>query len=130
MIAWLETLTLPISNLHVRWKTFRDNNLYIINHNGQVVYLRAALNDSFDSEQRRIDIVDGNRFGRSYIYTVGEQKPVFLNTFFLRPASDFADTGVDFIVTIPSNVPYNLFDMTALIEFYKIASKRYKIEII
>lgn len=129
-MAWLRALTFPIGQLYNEWAAFRDRNLYILAHSGQVVYLRKVLNDSFDTALRRIQIVDGNRFGRVYIYTSGEVKPAFLGKMYLRNAIDFADTGVDFIVLVPAGLQFNNFDMTALIDFYKLASKRYTIQTI
>ena len=106
----------------------RNQNLYNLAHNGQVCYLRKALNDRFDIAQRRIKIIDGNKYKREYIYTDGEQKPRFLGTMYLRDDADYSDTGVDFIVLIPAGLNYNDYEMRALIDFYKLASKRYKIQ--
>jgi len=127
-MAWLRALTFPISQLYSKWAAFRDRNLYILAHSGQVVYLRKALNDSFDPTLRRIQIVDGNRFKPVYIFTNGEQKPLFDSPVYLSQESDLADTGVDFIVLLPEDIQFNNFDMTEFIDLYKIASKRYKIE--
>ncbi|MBU2526248.1 MAG: hypothetical protein KKC03_06580 [Bacteroidetes bacterium] len=129
-MAWLRALIFPISQLYSNWAAFRERNLYILTHSGQVVYLRKVLNDSFDPALRRIQIVDGNRFGRVYIYTSGEMKPAFLGAMYLRNSIDFADTGVDFIVLVPAGLQFNNFDMTALIDFYRLASKRYTIQTI
>ena len=90
--------------------------------------MRKALNDRFDITERRIRIVDGNRYQRQYIYTRGEQKPKYLDTIYLYDRADYGDTGVDFIVLIPRGLRYNKFEMESLIDFYKLASKRYKIE--
>ena len=58
---------------------------------------------------------------------------------YLRRGVDYADTGVDFIVKVPQEVwdsqktptseigRYRFFEMEALIDFYKLASKRYMI---
>ena len=88
----------------------------------------SALNDKFDVSLRRIKITDGNRFQRQYIYTRGEQKPKFLGTIYLYERADYGDTGVDFIVLVPRGLLYNEFEMKYLIDFYKLASKRYKIQ--
>lgn len=128
MTAWLRSLLTPVSSLYNNWFGFRSRNIYQLAHNGQVVYLRAALNDSFDPVERRIQIIDGNRFKRKFIYTNPEQKPRFLGTMYLNRSLDFADTGVDFIVAVPAGLVFNPIDMTALVNFYKIASKRYKID--
>ena len=130
MTAWLRSLLTPVSSLYDDWFAFRLRNIYQLAHNGQVVYLRAALNDSFDPSDRRIQIIDGNKFKRKFIYTNPEQKPRFLGMIFINRSADFADTGVDFIVAVPNDLMFNQVDMDALINFYKIASKRYKINVL
>lgn len=138
MRAWASLLVLPMSEIHYQWRENRKDNIYRLAHNSQKCYLRAALNDRFDNQLRRIRIDDGNSFKRKYIYTDGELngtiinsqifvKPTYLGTMFLYDDSDYEDTGVDFIVKVPADIMYNTYEMKALIDFYKLASKRYKI---
>ena len=128
MLAWLRALHFPLIKVVDDFNFNRNQNLYNLAHNGQVCYLRKALNDRFDVAERRIRITDGNKYKRQYIYTLGEQKPKYLGVMYLRQNTDYADTGVDFIVLIPAGLNYNNYEMKALIDFYKLASKRYKIE--
>ncbi|WPC13622.1 hypothetical protein LEQ04_08415 [Riemerella anatipestifer] len=123
-------VALSASGLLDRFNFNRNENLYNLQHNGQVCYLRKVLNDRFDVSQRRILIVDGNRYRRPYIYTDGEQKSKYLGIMYLRDDADYADTGVDFIVLVPAGLSYNNYEMQALVDFYKLASKRYKIQVI
>lgn len=127
MLAWLRTLHFPLQKAEYNFNQNRNANLYNLAHNGQVCYLRAVLNDRFDNQQRRIKIADGNRFQRQYIYTDGEQKPKFLGVMYLRDDADYGDTGVDFLVIVPAGLQYNDYEMRALIDFYRLAGKRYKI---
>ena len=127
MKAWVYFQLEMIADIHYQWKQFRSANIYKLSHNSQKCYLRAALNDRFDNELRRIRIDDGNAFKRKYIYTDAEEKPKFLGTMFLYDDSDYEDTGVDFIVVVPAGLLYNSYEMKALIDFYRLASKRYKI---
>lgn len=129
LLAWLKALCEPLYFVQDLFLENCKNNLYNLAHNGQVCKLRAVLNDRFDISQRRIYINDGNKQQRQYIYTQGEQKPKFLGTIFLYDNSEYDDAGIDFIVWLPSDLQYNEFEMTALIDFYKLASKRYKITI-
>lgn len=126
MVAWLHCLVTPLVSLHYAFVQKRNADLYNLGHNGQVCYLRAALNDAFDVEKRRIRIVDGNTYRRQYIYTRGEQKPRHLGTIYLHERADYSDTGVDFIVEVPRRT-YRENEIKALIDFYRLASKRYKI---
>ncbi len=126
MATWLHCLVTPLVSLDYTFRQKREKDLYNLNHNGQVCYLRAALNDSFDVEKRRIRIVDGNSYRRKYIYTRGEQKPKHLGVMYLHGRTDYGDKGVDFIVEVPRHL-YKENEMKALIDFYRLASKRYKI---
>lgn len=127
IIAYLEAMTAPVTEVLDSFRLNRLQNIYKLQHNGQVCYLRAALNDRFDIQDRRILIDDGNRYAMNYIYTDGEEKPKILGTIYLYEDSDYADNGVDFIVRVPEDLTYNIYEMQALINFYRLASKRYKI---
>lgn len=127
-LAWLRLMVSPLEQVLDWFTNSRRDNLYNLAHNSQKCYLRAVLNDRFDISSRRIRIEDGNKYKRQYIYTDGEQKPKFLGTMFLYDDADYSDTGVDFIVLVPSDLQYNTYEMQALIDFYKLASKRYKIQ--
>lgn len=129
LMGYLQALLAPIDSLYYSWSIFRNDNLYKVQHTGQICYLRKVLNDKLDVSQRRIYIGDGNRFKRQYLYTTGENKPKYLGTLFLHQNSDYADTGVDFIVFAPQEIINTLpYELKALIEFYKAGGKRYKIE--
>lgn len=127
MKAWIELLMEGINDIHYQWLQFRKSNIYILAHNSQICYLRGALNDRFDNEQRRITLISGNKYKRKYIYTDNEQKPKFLGTIYIHGDEDYEDTGVDFIVQVPTGLVFSLIEMKSLLDFYKLASKRYKI---
>ena len=127
-LAWIKALHSPLTKVIDDFNENRKQNLYNLAHNGQVCHLRAALNDRFDVSQRRIKITEGNRYKRPYIYTDAEKKPKYLSVIYLRDDADYGDTGVDFIVQVPTDLVYNDYEIRALIDFYKLASKRYKIE--
>jgi hypothetical protein len=127
--AFLQSMVLPISNLHYQWLQKRERDWYKINHTGQVCKLRKVLNDALDPTLRRIYIDDGNSFPRKYIYTRAEEKPVFLGTMFIYQNSEYTNTGADFFVYVPQEIiNTKIHELNALIVFYKLASKRYKIQ--
>ncbi len=141
MIAWVKVLVSPIAKLHYDFVQKRKKDIYRLSHNGQVCYLRKALNDKFDKKKRRIKITDGNRYKPQYIYTEAEKKPKYLGTMYLRQDSDYADTGVDFLVLLPLDVwnsykteiaigEYRHYPIEALVDYYRLASKRYKIQVL
>lgn len=128
LTAYLQSLLLPVSNLHYDWKQKRLFDWYKIEHTGQVVLLRKVLNDTLDVGSRRIYITDGNAFPRKYIYTHAEKKPIFLGKLFIYQNSEYLNTGVDFIVFVPQEViDAKISELHSLIRLYKLASKRYQI---
>lgn len=147
MLAWLRIFVMPLKTLHYELMQRRDlrnsnSDLYRLAHNGQVCYLRKALNDNFDNKERRITLSDGNLYKPQYIYTEAENKPRYLGTMHLYREVDYSDTGVDFIVKVPLEVwqaqktetgrigEYRFYNMEALINYYKLAGKRYIIELL
>lgn len=126
--SWIYSLLTPLMQVYNSWKRHRQNNIYKLQHNGQVCYLRKALNDEFDPAQRRIIISDGGLYSEQYVYTHAENHPKYLGEMYLRPSSDYEDSGSDFIVHVPKGLVFDQYNMKALIDFYKLASKRYKIE--
>lgn len=141
IIAWLKVLVFPISKIHHRFLLKQRLDSYKLSHNGQACHLRKVLNDAFDSTLRRIQIVDGNRFEKSFIYTKGENKPQFLGIKYIYDRSVFDDTGADFLVLIPLELwnrkktqisigEYRFYDIEAIVDYYKLASKRYKIQLL
>ncbi|CAA0144703.1 conserved hypothetical protein [Tenacibaculum maritimum] len=128
MTAFLKSLVSQIVFVHYEFLQKRISDEFYLNHNGQVVYLRKALNDKFDNTLRRIQIGDGNQFNRQYIYTRAEKKPVYLGKIYLRDRTDFADTGVDFIVYVPSTILHlQKLQIEAIINYFKKGTKKYKI---
>lgn len=129
LMGWLSALLTPLVNLHYVWTQCRNANLYKINHNWQVCYMRGALNDSFDPSERRIYIDgDGGNELKTYIYTPGESQTKYLGKLFLRNSLEFADTGADFLVYVPKSIiDMQNFELRALIDFYKMGATRYLI---
>ncbi len=141
LFNFLRVLLSPVVSIYKSFLKKRITDYYKIEHTGQVNRLENALNDSFDKEQRRIIIKRGNRYERQYIYTSAEQRPRYLGTMYIRTLDEFADTGVDFIILVPQDVwdanitidnvqGKRFYDIESLVDYYKLASKRYKIELL
>ena len=129
LIAWLRMLATPFHKVLYEFQRARQADLYNLAHNSQVCYLRKALNDDFDDEQRRIRIEDGRQKQRLYIYPRSVNKPLYLGKVFLYQRGDYIDGGVDFIVVLPKDLTYDKYKLDALVNFYKLAGKRWTIEI-
>lgn len=127
LVAWLRTLATPLHKLLYDFQLSSQADLYKLSHNSQVCYLRKALNDEFDDEQRRIRIEDGKQKQRLYIYPRSANKPLYLGKVFLYQRGDYIDGGVDFIVVLPKDLTYDKYKLEALVNFYKLAGKRWQI---
>ena len=129
MMAWLYSFTRAIVTKYQGWTVYRESNIYKLNHNGQVCYLRKALNDKFDPSLRRIYIDGpGGEAQKTYIYTPAENQTKYLGTIYLFNSLEFADTGADFLVYVPGTiVATQPFELRALIDFYRLGGKRYLI---
>lgn len=129
LVAWLRTLAMPLNKLLDDFKGHRERDLYNLTHNSQVCYLRKALNDEFDPQLRRIKIEDGTRNIRRYIYQRNINRPLYLGRMFLYLRGNYIDGGVDFVVVLPRGLEYDKYKLEALVNFYKLAGKRWTIRI-
>ena len=129
VVAWLRALATPLNQLLYQFQQARESDLYNLAHNSQVCYLRKALDDEFDSLLRRIHIEDGKQNARIYIYPRSTNKPLYLGKIFLYQRGSYIDGGVDFIVVLPRDLEYDFYKLEALVNFYKLAGKRWTIRI-
>ncbi len=133
-LAWMNILITPTKWLYDVFTVNRLANVYFVNHTSQVYSMEAVLNDTFDSEARRIYITD-----RSYpeyvwlfialelrplpLYLGSEGNPVPLFTAAEVIAADSADV---FIVNIPEAVTlaagYSEARVRAVVEQYRLPS--------
>lgn len=133
-VAWLQALTNPVNYLYQQFRRNRDANLYRLYITPQVVYMERLLNDRYDISLRRIRIRDALVYAPQYIYQDQELKPVYIyqeeenNPVYLFTDDEIGSDSVDFYVLMPSDLIYNENEMTALIDNYKLAGKRYKIQ--
>ena len=138
-VKWLEVLFKPIIWLHIEFLAFRTQALYKVNHNSQICYLQAVLNDSFDNVQRRIIIRNATLREPLWFYEPEENKPVVFyepednKPVYFREESEFIGDGADFLVLVPIDLkPTNtqeenalLIKMKAQIDYYKLFVKNY-----
>ena len=125
----------PISRLAKMFDTYRTDTNYRLHHNGQVCYLRAVLNDLFDSTLRRIQIEDLAPQRELVIWKRDQNKPIMIserssgNAIIVSKRGFGGADGYDFVVICPLALR-GVFDetrMRAVLDLYKLASKRYPI---
>lgn len=129
LFGYIRALVSPIASLYYKWLVqVRDQNLKTLNYNGQRCYLRGALNDNFDSELRRITIGDTAQLDQDYLYTQAENLDVYLGTMYLESDFNYVSGAVDFLVNVPAAIlNEKINEITALVDFYKLAGKSYQL---
>lgn len=128
IFGYLKVLISPVKNLDYQWSRMREENLKKLQYNSQKCYLRGALNDAFDKEDRRITITNTVNKTQDYIYTQAENRPVYLGIMWLEPAFNYSGSKVDFLVNVPQELVNTILnEIEAKIEFYVLAGKSYQI---
>ncbi len=128
LFGYIRALVSPIASLHYNWEQMRAANLLILSYNGQRCYLRKALNDRFDPELRRIFIAETIQAEQDFIYTSAEGLDVYLGTMYLEQEFNYVSGSVDFLISIPGAIlNEKINEITALVDFYKLAGKSYKL---
>lgn len=128
LFGYVRALITPIASLHYKWSRMRDENLTKLSYNSQRCYLRKALNDKYDPELRRITIDGTLDTTQDYIYTPAENLDVYLGVMYLAQDFNYSNSIVDFLVNVPGQLLNDkINEITATINFYKLAGKSYKL---
>lgn len=125
----------PLSETFAAFLDFKNATDYRLNHNGQICYLRAVLNDAFDVEKRRIEVADsGVNGGVIRVFLTKLETPLMtpqrkLGGLIINRRG-FAGVGsYDFWITIPYELAstIDIARLKGIVNTYKLASKRYAI---
>jgi len=134
MMAVLRCFMRPMTTIYNLFLSFKAETDYKLSHNSQVCYLQAVLNDAFDYSDRRIYIEDAPVLEWTrLLWTEAEDKPIMLGVFMLQSEKFIGSDSIDFIVFVPNALGLNDNDfvkMNALLRYYKLAGKRYEIQMI
>jgi hypothetical protein len=139
--SFAKILLHPMKLLHLDFLNFRQKCLYRIQHNSQICYMEAMLNDLFDPSLRRIRIVNVTFLEPIYFYEPEENRDVYFyepeegRDVYFREEEDFAGDGVDFLVCVPPDLQPQteaatmayITRMSGEVEYYKLYSKNFKI---
>lgn len=120
MRAWVQALLTPVKTIHTAFLIFKDTQERDLKITPQVRILRYWLNEFFDQSERRFDIEDFTQDQPLWINPESENNPIWLPTF-LRSSS------YEFTVVCPCELQDQIVDITAFMEKYKLAGKRYKL---
>jgi hypothetical protein len=125
----------PLAYLHARLARFRGETLYRLDHNGQVCYLRAVLNDQFDPVERRVTITETAGVASILmLYRREEEREQLVpargaGALVVNRRGFGGVNAVDFWVNIPIALrdAIDVTRMGAIVSAYKLASKRFSI---
>lgn len=130
IMALVRALTAPLYKVQSLFLDYRNEVVYKIEHNGQVCYLQGALNDTFDNTARRIRIVDLVRNEFLILSQRPEMKEVSLGQKLISRRDSVMAEQLDFVVKAPRslNTPGERARLVSIVNFYKLAGKRYTID--
>lgn len=127
----------PLSRQLQELRTLREETSYRVKHNGQVCKLRGALNDAFDSKQRRIKVEDeeSGLAAGSLVYLRNEERELPVperstgRAVIINGRGYGGVSGYDFWVTLPRALRGEADEtrLRATVNRYKLASKRWTI---
>ena len=136
MKAFVKAFVEPLKYMKDSFEDYRATKDYRLTHNSQVCYLQAALNDRFDPLLRGIKILDGDGNNEGIIlhrrsedqpltiYERQEEKPVVM-----YQRNFGGSRAVTFKVQVPHRMSNRLseYELSAVVNEYKLASMRYEI---
>ena len=130
LFGYIKALISPIAHLHDEWQLEREENLKILSYNSQKCSLRKALNDKSDNDSRRIYLDKVPPTQNVYIYTKNEYLDLYLDTIYIDLDYTAGGETVNGVVYVPLEFKdtNKMHEITATLEFYKLATISYKIQ--
>jgi hypothetical protein len=129
------SLILPLQQIHVALNKYREKTNYRLLITPQVCHLQRMLNDRFDFTDRRIYIVDMADASPVYIFRANELKPKWIfygfenrTPLWLYTNQETQTITDDFVVMVPVSVIFDVNEMSALLNVYKLAGTKFKIQ--
>jgi len=138
MIAFITWLTQPIKDLHAQFLAYRTNANYELAHGSQVIYLEKYLNDRFDSNKRRISIIDHDPNDYPVFRTDAEDDTVIFRTdaeggTIIMRTNEELYSGFDFTIEIDNalgNLTPDINELRACVDLRKLPGMIYNINIL
>jgi len=129
-VAWLTAVLKPLRNVHDEFVAFHNNRRYEVKWNGQTIKLEKMLIDIFGA-----GIYITNNVLELNGAFIGEDND---NSFFIGEGGDNAQyidvtysiAGKNFTVNVPASITFEMSEMEAFINKYKLFGTTYEIVII
>ncbi|NNV54518.1 ribosomal mL41 family protein [Limnovirga soli] len=136
LLAFVKALVSPVKDLYNRFIDYKNEVDYTISITPQVVHLQRGLNDRFDIADRRIRILPATEYNAILLALAEENKPKLLGTkaeavqMKLPLKSETLAYAYDFVIEVPTAIVFNIDEMKAFVNKYKMESKNYNIKIV
>lgn len=126
----------PLDQIKVLFEQFFGDVEYELTWNGQVCMLEHLLNKEFDPLNEGIYIADAINIDKLHIFNdLEDNEPTFVsnksessNPTYIHNKAEVSE--YHFIVNIPASVTFNTDQVQFYVNKYKLAGKRWKIEIV
>lgn len=144
IVAFVQALVTPLKVLYNSFTRHVADIDYSLGITSQVVYLEKALNDAFDNDLRRIEIVDGYYLDPVLLWhyndqaALDESEKVTIAGYGDEDNSDiygysmYSSQAATFIVNVPAAIVTEAINarIVAMVEKYRLASKNYSINLV
>ncbi len=120
MREWILVLIAPLIAIYTAFLTYQARTKRAIMCTGQITKLRAYLNHLFDPLLLRINVIDNLTSDYIYIYQEYENKPIYLPAF-------LSGVSYSFVVLVPAEYQGQELYIRAIIDSYKLPTKKYYI---
>lgn len=135
IMAFVKACVLPIEELRGELLLKRQDVNYWMGITPQVCYLEKALNDTFDSIQRRIFISKTAGIDMQLIHTNEADEPVIIGQdnsgqmMLIHNNAGYTGGGINFVVNLNGLIlnDYKILRLKAIVNKYKLADKSFEI---
>lgn len=135
VLAMLKACVLPLEELRGELLLKRQDVNYWMGITPQKCYLEKALNDTFDTIQRRIFLSNTSGIDMQLIHTDAADMPVIIgqNTsdqyMLIHNNAGYTGGGINFVVNLNGLIlnNYQTLQLTAIVNRYKLADKTFEI---
>jgi len=136
VLYYIKAIMGGLQYLNDLFYTYISDKKEELKYNGQIIYLQRRLNNVFDNTLRRIYIANvaaipvqyayrNTEFQDNYVYRISESAS---NNFYLGRISEIGSNQYDFIVFVPAALTYNIDQMNATINRYKLIDKDFAMQ--
>lgn len=132
-VAYLKAVLTPLFDLYNEFQEYRADINYKLEHNSQVCYMEAALNDAFDFAERRIFLTESGGEQVTLINRDTDGEALIINDdanggIIIHNDSAYFGGSYDFIVNIPYQfTEAEIYRLRAIVDYYKLPALRYDI---